>query len=185
MWVYNNSKTLVSRPFVSKADFENVFKEYFNPLVNFVNKYLHNIENSKEVVQITFVKIWNNREQIEIKTSVNAYLYQIAKNSMIDFIRKNKHNLAHVELNILQIEQLPDDNASALDPYFVRQAIEKALIPLKPKSREIFELNKFEGLSYEEIAEYLEISKRSVEDNISKVLKHLKEELKNHPYFFD
>ncbi|MBK9582695.1 MAG: hypothetical protein IPO48_12540 [Saprospiraceae bacterium] len=46
---------------------ENVFKEYFNPLVNFVNKYLHNIENSKEVVQITFVKIWHNREQIEIK----------------------------------------------------------------------------------------------------------------------
>lgn len=92
---------MVSRPFVSKADFENVFKEYFNPLVNFVNKYLHNIENSKEVVQITFVKIWHNREQIEIKTSVNAYLYQIAKNSMIDFIRKNKHNLAHAELNIM------------------------------------------------------------------------------------
>ena len=56
---------------------------------------------------------------------------------------------------------------------------------LKPKAREIFKLNKFEGLTYEEIAEYMKISKRSVEDNMSKIMIYLKEELKNHPDIFN
>ena len=176
---------MVLKPFVSKGDFEAVFKEYFNPLVNFVNKYLNNLDSSREIVQMTFVKIWKNKENIEVKTSVKAYLYQIAKNSMIDYIRSNKNNASNIELNIKQIEEYADDVSTDLDPYLVKQAIEKALASLKPKSREIFVMNKFEGLNYEEIAEYLKISKRSVEDNISKVVKHLKEELKNHPYFFD
>lgn len=176
---------MVLRPFVSKGDFEAVFKEYYNPLVNFVNKYLNNVESSREIIQMTFVKIWNNKENIEVKSSIKAYLYQIAKNSMIDYIRSNKNSVSNIELNIKQMEEYPEDESTELDPYIVRQAIEKALLPLKPKSREIFVMNKFEGLNYEEIAEYLDISKRSVEDNISKVIKHLKEELKNHPYFFD
>lgn len=176
---------MVLKPFVNKGDFEGVFKEYYNPLVNFINKYLNNIESSREIIQMTFVKIWNNRENIEVRTSIKAYLYQIAKNSMIDYIRSNKNNASNIELNIKQLEEYAEDEATDLDPYIVRQAIEKALSPLKPKSKEIFIMNKFEGLNYEEIAEYLNISKRSVEDNISKVIKHLKEELKNHPYFFD
>jgi RNA polymerase sigma-70 factor (ECF subfamily) len=72
-----------------------------------------------------------------------------------------------------------------LDPYIVRQAFELAMIDLKDKPREIFRLNKFEGLTYEEIADYLNVSKRSVEDNVAKVSNHLKEKLKNHSYFFE
>ncbi|MBK7634211.1 MAG: sigma-70 family RNA polymerase sigma factor [Saprospiraceae bacterium] len=172
------------KPFEEKTDFEIIFKEYFNPLVNFVNKYLENYENSREVVQSTFVKIWQYKNQIEIKTSVKAYLYQMTKNTMIDFIRSNK---SMVSASLVENEMLllQDTTVEHLDPYIVRQAFELAMIDLKDKPREIFRLNKFEGLTYEEIADYLNVSKRSVEDNVAKVSNHLKEKLKNHSYFFE
>ena len=172
------------RPFENINDFESTFREYYNPLVNFVNKYLNNFENSREVVQSTFVKIWENKDKIEVHSSLKSYLFQVTKNSMIDYIRKNKNHLSSVELDTNALDVF-DDNGKQLDPYIVRQAIEYCLKDKKAKSREIFMMNKFEGLTYEEIADYLNISKRTVEDNISKILVHLKEELKNHSDFFD
>jgi len=175
----------LSKPFENSNYFETVFKEYFNPLVNFVNKYLNNFENSREVVQMTFVKLWSNRTNLEVRFSVKSYLYQTTKNTMIDFIRKNKTILNATELENSIVTELIDEQNENLDPYILRQAIDKCLRNLKPKAKEIFELHKYEGLTYEEIADFLNISKRSVEDNISKILKYLKEELKNHPEFFD
>ena len=175
----------MSKPFENSNYFETVFKEYFNPLVNFVNKYLNNFENSREVVQMTFVKLWSNRTNLEVRFSVKSYLYQTTKNTMIDFIRKNKNILNAAELENSIVTELIDEQNENLDPYILRQAIDKCLRNLKPKAKEIFELHKYEGLTYEEIADFLNISKRSVEDNISKILKYLKEELKNHPEFFD
>lgn len=176
--------SLLPKPFENKADFEITFKEYFNPLVNFVNRYLNDYENSREVVQNTFIKVWNQRQEIVIKTSAKAYLYQVTKNSMIDFVR-NQKNKKSGDLTDQLMASIEDVTEEHLDPYIVRQAVESAMQDMKDKSREIFIMNKFEGLTYEEIAEYLKISKRSVEDNIYRVSQHIKEKLKNHPYFFD
>lgn len=134
---------------------------------------------------MTFVKLWSNRTNLEVRSSVKSYLYQTTKNTMIDFIRKNKNILNAAELENSIVTELIDEQNENLDPYILRQAIDKCLRNLKPKAKEIFELHKYEGLTYEEIADFLNISKRSVEDNISKILKYLKEELKNHPEFFD
>jgi RNA polymerase sigma-70 factor (ECF subfamily) len=173
------------KPFENSTYFESVFKEYFNPLVNFVNKYLNNFENSREVVQMTFVKLWANRSNLEVRTSLKSYLYQTTKNTMIDYIRKNKKIPKAQEIENSMATELFDDHNEYLDPYIIRHAVEKCLKNVKPKAREIFESHKFEGLTYEEIAEYMKISKRTVEDNMSKIMIVLKEELKNHPDFFD
>jgi RNA polymerase sigma-70 factor (ECF subfamily) len=175
----------LSRPFENIDDFEIIFKEYFNPLVNFVNKSINNFENSKEIVQTAFLKIWENRSVLEINTSVKGYIYKTVRNGMIDFLRKNKYQTNVIDLENTVVNDFPDDHDELLDPYIVRQAIEKALKNIKPKARKIFELNKFEGLTYDEIAEYMDISKRSVEDNVSKTLILLKAELKNHSELFD
>lgn len=176
---------MTNKPFIKLSDYEIIFKEYFGPLINFVNSYLDNIEDSKEVVQNTFLTIWKNRDQIELRSSVKSYLYQSTKNNMIDFIRKNKNAKNNIGLDNTDAEHYIDDNDEHLDPFIVRNAIELVLKNFKPKSRQIFELNKFEGLTYDEIAQYLDISKRSVEDNVSKVTLALRSQLKNHPYFFD
>ncbi len=134
---------------------------------------------------MTFVKLWANRSNLEVRSSVKSYLFQTTKNTMIDYIRKNKNILNAKELENSIATEFIDEQNENLDPYIIRAAVEKCLNNLKPKAREIFNLNKFEGLTYEEIAEYMKISKRSVEDNMSKIMIYLKEELKNHPDIFN
>lgn len=168
----------------STWDFQAVFKEYYNPLVNFVYSFLHDAEDSKEVVQNVFAKLWENKDSLQFQVSLKAYLYQTAKNSMIDFIRSSKKHKGHSEIGTDLSNMLSDKHAEALDPYIIRAEIIKLLQLVKPKNREIFELSKFEGLTYEEIAEYKQISKRTVEDNISRTMHFLKEKLKNNKEIF-
>lgn len=172
------------KPFENKEVFEATFKEFYTPLVNFINKYLNDFEASQEVVQNTFVKIWQNKHKIEITTSIKSYIYKMCKNSMIDYIRKNKNHIK-VDVDNSVLENIEDESHTQLDPYIIRQSIEIVLKDFRERSREIFLLNKFEGLNYSEIAEHLNISKRSVEDNISKVMKELKVKLQNAEYLLD
>lgn len=105
---------------------------------------------------------------------------------MVDYIRANKkHTKVEDTSGDQSLSILDNVSEEALDPYLVRQAIDACLVDLKPKATEIWNLNKYEGLTYGEIAEYLNISKRAVEDNISKIQKMLKSKLKNHPDLFD
>lgn len=164
-------------------EFEVLFKQYFNPLTNFAYKYLNNWEDAKEVVQDTFAKVWNTRHNINVHTSIQSYLYQATKNSVIDFVRKTKkHSRTEDDTNLSE-EAIPE-NSSSLKPYLIKQAILEAMEQLKPKNKEIFRLNKMEGLTYKEIAAHLNISERSVEDNISRALKILKKELENNENLF-
>lgn len=172
------------KPFSTPQAFEVLFKEYFPALVNFINKYIDDIEVSRDIVQNTFLKLWKNRDKIEIQTSTKSYLYQIAKNTMLDYIRmETKKKTENPESSI--IEAIEDTSEEVFDGYLVRSLVEHSLKSVKSKQREIFILNKFEGLSYDEIAAYLNISKRMVDYNVNAVLKHLKEDLKNRPELFN
>lgn len=167
----------MSKPFQSITNFEKIFKAYFEVLCNYVNKYINNWDDSREIVQNTFAKIWANKDKIEINTKVPSYLYRSCKNTMIDHIRKNKNNLEFSD--DLEGSIIVDSNDSVLDKELVKKTIIEGMETLKPKNREIFRLSKFEGLTHREIAEYLKISERAVEDNISRALKSLKIYLEN------
>lgn len=78
------------------------------------------------------------------------------------------------------MEEKPENGFSPEEILFIRHAIKKGLNEMKPKRRLIFELSKFEGLTYAEIANHLGISERAVEDNMAKALNQLKELLKDH-----
>ena len=162
-------------------NFESIFKTYFGPLCNYVNKHIQDWESSREVVQSCFLKIWEDRNRIEINTSLQSYLYSMVRNRMIDHIRKNgKINVVDEEVDV------PDDSNTddPLRSYVIRQEIMKSLDKMKPKMKQIFTLSKIEGLTYGEIASYLNVSKRTVEDNIAKALIILKDELKNNETIF-
>jgi len=147
----------------NESNFEEVFKTYFGPLCNYVNSYIKDFEASREIVQGTFLKVWENRDSIDINTSAKSYLYSAVRNRMIDQIRSNKK----------------------LDAYLIREEILKSMDKLKPKMRKIFSLSKIEGLTYSEIAAYLNISKRAVEDNVAKALRLLKEDLQESEVLFE
>lgn len=176
-----NCVITMSNPPFTEANFEDLFKKYFGPLCNYVNSYIKDWESSREIVQSTFLKIWENKDRIEVNSSVQSYLYSSVRNRMIDYIRSNKKR--EEVKSVLEQAEI-DDNPESLNTFLVRQEIMKSLEKLKPKMRKIFSLSKIEGLTYGEIASYLNISKRAVEDNVAKALRLLKEDLKDNEIIF-
>ena len=165
----------------SESNFEEVFKTYFGPLCNYVNSFLQDWEGSREIVQGTFMKIWENKDSIDINTSAKSYLYSAVRNRMIDQIRSNQKLDAYK--NSISVDEI-NDNPQEMNSYLVREEILKSLDKLKPKMKKIFSLSKIEGLTYAEIAAYMNISKRSVEDNVAKALRLLKEDLQGNQIIF-
>lgn len=165
----------------NESNFEEVFKTYFGPLCNYVNSYIKDWESSREIVQGTFMKVWENRDTININTSAKSYLYSAVRNRMIDMIRSNK-KLDEYK-NAANVDEI-EENIDHMNSFVVREEILRSMDKLKPKMRKIFSLSKVEGLTYNEIAAYLNISKRAVEDNVAKALKLLKEDLEGNELLF-
>jgi len=172
--------TVSENPF-SESNFEEVFKTYFGPLCNYVNSYIKDWESSREIVQNTFMKVWSNKDSIAINTSAKSYLYSAVRNTMIDSIRSNQ-KLQDYKKNV-DVDEV-EENIEQMNSFLIRGEILKSMDKLKPKMRKIFSLSKIEGLTYNEIAAYLNISKRAVEDNVAKALKILKEDLQHNEVIF-
>ncbi len=158
----------------NKAEFKAFYAEHYNLLVNYAYTKTRDWELSNEIVQNVFVKIWIRRNETEIKVSLKNYIFTMVKNAISDHYRRSA-KLTDLEL----IEALPDDGNETENnqqkELIIRVAIKEALNSLKPKRREIFELSKFEGLTYAEIAKYINISERAVEDNIAKAVLQIRE----------
>jgi len=178
---YSNIVIVVNNSPFNESNFEEVFKTYFGPLCNYVNSYLKDWESSREIVQGTFMKVWENKDTININTSAKSYLYSAVRNRMIDAIRSDKKFSEYK--NTVNVSEV-DENVEQMNSYVIREEIMKSMDKLKPKMRKIFSLSKIEGLTYNEIAAYLNISKRSVEDNVAKALRILKEDLQDNEIIF-
>ena len=163
---------------LDRDSFRKLFEENYNLLCNYINTHARDWELSEEIAQKTFVKLWEKRKEITFSTSARSYLFQSARNTLIDHYRSHKSASAHAEKYADDLggsdEMVFDDDHQIL----ITQRIAWAVDQLKPKTREIFLLNKQEGLTYDEIADYLEISKRTVEYNMKIALLQLKELLK-------
>lgn len=171
----------MNRAFKDINSFKLFFNDHFNPLCNYLHMYLKDRELCKEIAQDTFVKIWESREKINISTSLKSYLYQAGKNKAIDYIRKTKKE-KEVKEELALPSQSTQQTELEVDSARIRELILNAMDLLKPKCRDIFWLHKFEGLTQQEIADHLRISKRAVEDNIARALLTLKDALKDRIY---
>ena len=163
-----------------ESAYEMLFKEYYRILVIFASRYLHDIESSKELVQELFVSIYEKRNKIEINSSLKSYLFRSVHNRAINQLssQKTKNKYAeHFSRTALRSENSIENEMNKTE---LEHAIFRAIGDLPPKCRDIFKLNRFEGLSNSEIAEKLQISKRTVETQISKALKILRVKLE--PY---
>lgn len=164
---------------LNQENFRKLFDENYNLLCNYINTYTGDWDLSQEIAQKTFVKLWEKRDEIAFSTSARSYLFQSARNTLIDHYRALKAATVHAGQysdGLEKVEEIPvDDDRALIITHFIAWAVDQ----LKPKTREIFLLNKKEGLTYDEIAEYLKISKRTVEYNMKNALIQLKELLKD------
>lgn len=157
--------------------YEALFKTYYSELAVHANKYLHDIEAAKEIVQDLFVNIYEKRHNLDINSSLKSYLYKSVQNRCINVINSSKTKEKYavfVKNSTSETENQIDREINIAE---LENALYHAIGDLPPKCRMIFKLNRFDGLSNGEIADKLELSKRTVETQITKALKILRSKL--------
>ncbi len=167
---------------LNRDNFRTLFEDHYDLICNYLNAQTHDWDLSQEVAQKTFVKIWEKRKDISFDTSPKSYLFQTARNTLIDHYRSHKSMSSNAEQYTEQLEKAEDMAGNGGGGLVVTQKITWAVDQLKSKTREIFLLNKQEGLTYDEIADYLEISKRTVEYNVKSALIQVRDLLKDKIY---
>jgi len=165
---------------LDKATFERLFKEEFKGLVLFAIQYVKDYEAAREIVQETFVTLWSKRDQIDLSKAVKTYLTTSVKNRSLNFLRDNKkfdsNLLIHEDLYPTPVYQQSDQ----LVETELKDRITKAIDELPDRCREVFLLNRNEHLKYQEIADKLDISVKTVETQMSKALQHMRVRLREY-----
>lgn len=160
--------------------FELLFRFYYPGMVIFTSNIVLNNEDAEEIVQDFFVKLWSKRNLINDTSSLKNYLFTSVKNRAVNFLKKQQLNRKVTDKleEMVSTDQLYNPDLFILSE--LQTKINNACGKLQPRTREIFSLSRFKGLSNDEIADQLNISKRTVETQISKALKVLREELKDY-----
>lgn len=158
--------------------FKYFFDRYYYDLCNFVHIYLHDQVLAEEIVQDIFVYLWENREKLNISTSVKSYLFSASKFKSLNLLRDTKIKRKIVEkIGKLETNQLHEQESSFMDTDEFKKILDSAIDQLAPKCREIFQLSKQKDLSNKEIADLLDISVKTVENQMTIALKKLREYL--------
>ncbi|MBP7497579.1 MAG: RNA polymerase sigma-70 factor [Bacteroidales bacterium] len=157
-------------------DYEMIFHKYYNPLVVYANTLLKDIDETQDIVQQVFVSVWEKRNEIEFHTSVRAFLYKSVYNSCINFIKqKTIRNDYLKEARFTEENPLFNDTASHKE---LQTKIDYAIDSLPEQCRKIFRMSRYDEMKYREIADKLNLSVKTVENQMGKALKVLREHLK-------
>lgn len=160
----------------SKDAFTALYKQYWKQVYNFSRLYLTNTDAAKEVVQEVFIKIWETREFIREDDHFKGLLFIITRNLIFNQYRKNL-NEDFYKVTVLAAMEKPYDVEEEIDANNLREYIDRLIGELPPRRREIFNLSRKEQKSYKEIALLLNISEKTVENQISEALKYLKKNI--------
>jgi len=147
-------------------------KKYWTPLVQFVTTLGVDGDAAEDVVQQTFVRLWERREQLRLAGSLRGFLYRVARNLCFDKLRRSKarERAAERAKSVSAIpspyEQVAEGELTAI--------IEKAIDALPERGREVFRLVRYQGLSHREVAETLDLAPQTVANHLGMALADLR-----------
>jgi len=163
-----------------KEIFEEIYRLYYAPLCFYCMRYVGDMEEAKEIVQGLFLKIWIKRSDLEINTSLKSYLYRAVQNYALNYLQQQKIKQRYV----IDKEHFPVSQSQngqlKMEEEELKKVIKRAILELPEKRRKIFELSRFEDMKYNQIAEHLAISVKTVEAQMSKSLSYLRVVLKEY-----
>jgi len=155
---------------LNRKDYNNVVKEHASNLFGYVFKYLRNSEDSHDIVQDVFEKLWKNRKKVEVEKA-KAWMFRTGHNTLINFSKKKQRTMYHTEM-------IPE--RGKVDHSFEnKEIIDLALSLLPPMQKSIVLLRDLEGYAYDEIGEILEISDSQVKVYLYRARKKMKKQLKD------
>lgn len=167
----NNSKL------TDPGTFEALFREFFKPLTHYSIKMVKDMDSAKEIVHTVFISLWEKRETINFDIPIRSYLYTAVHNKSLNYLRNNEK---FYKGDFSEIEILTEGNEDKMVDAEIEARISEAINSLPPRCSEVFKLSRLEGKKYREIALELEISIKTVEIQMSKALKVLRNELKDY-----
>jgi RNA polymerase sigma-70 factor (ECF subfamily) len=162
-----------------EAALETLFRDHFKPLCAYCQfRFGFDLNEAKEAVHTGFIRLWENRETISAQFSAKAYLYKIVSNVSLDMLRHEQVKQKHVKF--VSQNQSYHGAAEGFHASELKQLsgdIDKAIAELPEQMRKIFELSRYEGLKYTEIASRLNLSVKTVETQMSRALVKLRQKL--------
>jgi RNA polymerase sigma-70 factor (ECF subfamily) len=158
--------------------FEQLFKNHYPFVCSIVSKYVGDKSKVEDIVQELFAELWIKRDQISIHTSVAAYLRRMAVSRALNYIRDTKKynwdDLDTLTETPSKEAYQPPEAIQRLETEELQKTLQGAIEKLPEKCRIIFLLSRYDELTYAEIAQNLNISNKTVENQIGKALKYLR-----------
>jgi RNA polymerase sigma-70 factor, ECF subfamily len=171
----------------NQEEFKRLVELHQVPLMRLCKGFLHNEEDAKDIVQETFIEVFESIHQFREDARLSTWLYRIAVNKSLNLIRNNKINRLLISLDVFHSEKNggqiahPDDRSDLPDVFLENQEktlqIRQVIDSLPENQRIAFILNKYEDLTYKEIAEVMEISVYSVESLLHRAKLNLQKKL--------
>jgi len=163
-----------------RDNFDKIYVVYFSRMKRFAKEYVLSDEDAENIVQDVFLLLWEKREVLEIQVSLVPYLFSLVKNKSLDFLRhkvvaeefKQELSAKLFSLELMEYSFSSDEE--------IERIITVAINKLPERCREIFIKSRIKGMKYREIAESLDISVNTVENQMSIALKKLRVELKDY-----
>jgi len=157
---------------------EVLFRRHYQDLTRYAHSIIKEQRSAEDVVQQLFVKLWEKRDDLSIRSDVKSYLYRATYNASINVWKRRKRQETEGEVSgVLPAAERSSDLVLSKE---LEDRIEMALQTLPEKCQEVFRLSRFNELSYKEIADELKISTKTVENHMGKALKLMRQELSDY-----
>lgn len=160
--------------------FEMLFKTHYQPLCRYANSYLKDPDGAEEIVQAAFIGFWEKRKSISIDTSLKSYLYRVIRNSCLNELKHEQVKQKYFANETLKGEAQSQPADQLAIHVELEEKIREAIQTLPEQCRLIFRMSRFEELKYQEIADQLNLSVKTVENQMGKALKIMRVQLKEY-----
>lgn len=167
----------------NKVAINEVYELYSNRLYRFIYGYLKSEADTLDVIQEVFIRLWNSRHHLKEDTNIEAFVFTVARNTIISAFRKKATEKEYLENLKLLVIKNSSDTESLVEYNLLSEKVKEIVSQLPNQRKRIFILSKEKGYTNQTIANELQISIKTVEDHMTKARKFLKENLKEYGLF--
>ena len=158
------------------GDFLEIYRAFYGKMFTFVLSLVRSKANAQDITQNIFMKLWKNRKNLEHIKSMDDYLFILSKNACMDYFRKasRKKEISTDVFDEFLLSRIVSSPEKRIDALSDIEELRHVIDSLPSKRRDIFIMSRFDGLSNDEIASILGVSKKTVENQISLATKKIK-----------